>query len=233
MKPFIRTKKIKRSSYYYLVEPIKEGGRWKQRQTYLGTPQSLLAKLSQAQAPLDVSFRSFGDVAALFLQPRTRSGVHLAATIDRHLPLHRESLPVGQLLVLAAINRCCAPTSKAGISSWYRKTVLPDLMGLEAEKLTSQAFWEAMDWLSETTISQIEEDLWHQLFQSYQLPLDVLLYDTTNFFTFLQEQTRSELAQRGHNKAGRDNLRQGGVGSGRHSKPGVPSVAPGLLWLHP
>lgn len=208
MKPFIRTKKIKRSSYYYLVEPIKEGGRWKQRQTYLGTPQSLLAKLSQAQAPLDVSFRSFGDVAALFLQAQE---LHLADTIDRHLPLHRESLPVGQLLVLAAINRCCAPTSKAGISSWYRKTVLPDLMGLEAEKLTSQAFWEAMDWLSETTISQIEEDLWHQLFQSYQLPLDVLLYDTTNFFTFLQEQTRSELAQRGHNKAGRDNLRQVGL----------------------
>jgi len=208
MKPFIRTKKLKGSSYYYLVEPVKEGSRWRQRQTYLGTPQTIKAKLSQAQVPLQVSWRAFGEVAALF---HLAQDLHLAHLIDQHLPMHRASLPVGQLLVLAAINRCCAPTSKAGISCWYRTTVLPELMGLEADKLTSQAFWEAMDCLSEAAIARIEAELWQQLSQRYQLPLDVLLYDTTNFFTFLQEPTESDLAQRGHNKAGRDHLRQVGL----------------------
>lgn len=219
MRPFIRTKKIKGSAYDYLVEPVKEGGRWRQRQTSLGTPQAIKAKLSQTEGPTEVSWRSFGDVAALF---HVAQKLHLARLIDCQLPVPRASLPVGQLLVLAAINRCCAPTSKAGIACWYRKTVLPELMGLAADRLTSQAFWEAMDGLSEAAIARIEEALWQQLSQHYQLPLDVLLYDTTNFFTFLQEQTASDLAQRGHHKAGRDNLRQVGLALAVTRQLGLP-----------
>ena len=81
-----------------------------------------------------MSWRAFGEVAALF---HVAQDLHVAHLIDQHLPRPRASLPVGQLLVLAAINRCCAPTSKAGLSCWYRQTVLPELMGLEADKLNA------------------------------------------------------------------------------------------------
>src|SRR5450755_4212303 len=40
----------------------------------------------------------------------------------------------------------------------------------------------------------------------------LLAYDTTNFYTYIaSNNTRSDLAQRGHNKQGRHNLRQVGL----------------------
>jgi transposase len=40
----------------------------------------------------------------------------------------------------------------------------------------------------------------------------VLAYDTTNFYTYIATtNTRTQLAQRGHNKQGRHNLRQVGL----------------------
>src|SRR2546430_15538258 len=40
----------------------------------------------------------------------------------------------------------------------------------------------------------------------------LLAYDTTNFYTYIAStNTRNELAQRGHNKHGRHNLRQVGL----------------------
>src|SRR5437899_7440420 len=40
----------------------------------------------------------------------------------------------------------------------------------------------------------------------------LLAYDTTNFYTYVAStNTRNELAQRGHNKQGRHNLRQVGL----------------------
>ncbi|MEW5947125.1 MAG: IS1634 family transposase [bacterium] len=38
-----------------------------------------------------------------------------------------------------------------------------------------------------------------------------VLFDTTNYYTFMASKTKSELARRGKNKSGRDNLRQIGV----------------------
>jgi hypothetical protein len=85
---------------------------------------------------------------------------------------------VWQYLLLAALNRCVAPTSKSQIGSWYKKSVLARLLPLTANQLTSQRFWDNMERVS-----------------------------TTNFFTFLDSfNNRAELPQRGHAKQGHDNL---------------------------
>jgi transposase len=39
----------------------------------------------------------------------------------------------------------------------------------------------------------------------------LLSYDTTNFYPYIASLTRTELAQRGHNRQGRHNLRQVGL----------------------
>jgi hypothetical protein len=110
----------------------------------------------------------------------------VVATIDRHVPKRGHQGPsVGQYLLLAALNRCVAPTSKAQIGSWYAKTVLRRLLPLPANQLTSQRFWDNLERVSREQIAAIEQDLAHTAVSRFGLDLRCLLFDATNFFTFL------------------------------------------------
>ena len=61
-------------------------------------------------------------------------------------------------------------------------------------------------------LNQIEETLLRRLCDRGLITLDTLLFDATNFFTFIDSTNpHCELAQRGKNKQGRNNLRQVGV----------------------
>ena len=62
--------------------------------------------------------------------------------IDRHVPKRGSGPSVGTLLVLAAINRAVAPTSKAGMATWYERTSLSRWFQLKPTQLTSQRFWD-------------------------------------------------------------------------------------------
>ena len=60
-------------------------------------------------------------------------------------------------------------------------------------------------------MNQIEEKLATTLQKQCDLSWDIVLYDTTNFFTYFEEPLRSQLAQSGHNKAYRHHLKQVGL----------------------
>ena len=78
--------------------------------------------------------------------------------------------------------------------------------------MDSQHFWDLMDALPVEAIEKIERQLLEQVRQRYGLSTDTLLYDTTNFFTFIATtNTRCTLAQRAKNKQKRHDLRQVGV----------------------
>ena len=61
------------------------------------------------------------------------------------------------------------------------------------EKLTSQAFGEHMEYLNEEAIEQIEKELSSRIIELYDLNTEYLLYDITNFYTFIQEHEGNEL----------------------------------------
>jgi transposase len=50
------------------------------------------------------------------------------------------------------------------------------------------------------------------LIREFKVDLNCLLYDATNFYTYINTRTKSELAQRGHNKQKRHDLRQVSLG---------------------
>jgi transposase len=133
----------------------------------------------------------------------------VVATIDRHVPKRgRQGPSVGQYLLLAALNRCVAPASKAQMASWSEKTVLHRLLPLTANQLTSQRFWDNMERVSTEQIAAIEQELAPTAVSRFGLDLRCLLFDATNFFTFLDSfNLHAKLPQRGHGKPGRDNLR--------------------------
>jgi len=201
------TKKIVRGRpYYYLRECQRVNGKPKIVSTiYLGSPENIQERLLRPQ-PTEIAFQEFGGSVAAF---SVAQALDVVVTIDRHVPKRGQQGPsVGQYLLLAALNRCVAPTSKAQIGAWYQKTVLPRLLPLTAHQLTSQRFWDNMDRVSQEQIAAIEQELAQTAVSRFGLELRCLLFDATNFFTFLDSfNLRAELPQRGHSKEGRANLR--------------------------
>jgi transposase len=192
--------------YYYLRECRRVNGKpkivW---QEYIGTPQQLVVRLTRPE-PQEAVIREFGAVAAAFDMAEQ---LGIASTIDRTIPKRGAQGPtVGQYLLVATINRCVAPVSKSQIGDWYEKTILPRLMGLKASQLTSQRFWDNMERVDEKAIVTIERDIAATAVRRFGLDLRCLVFDATNFFTFIDTfNDRSTLAQRGHSKEERDNLR--------------------------
>lgn len=205
----ITKKRIKGNNYYYYVESRRVNGKPRiVNQVYLGTAEKLLKDTQKGQMPKEVKHQSFGDVAALY---EVSQQLGIIQAIDSTVDKKVAGISVGEYFLIAAINRACKATSKNGIVNWYHRTALQDIMKRDPAKLTSQNFWEAMDWVDESHIPTIEESIWRGLYQRWKVNLDLLMYDTTNFANFLDTKTESILSQRGKSKQGKDHLRQVGL----------------------
>jgi transposase len=208
--PSLTTKTIRGHEYYYLRECQRVNGKpkivW---QEYIGTRESLIRRLTCPE-PEEAVLREFGGSAACF---DMATELDVVATIDRHVPKRkRQGATVGQYLVAAALNRCLAPCSKTHLAAWYKRTVLPRLLGVPPAALTSQRFWDNMSRVDEAALQRIESELSKTAVARFELDLHFLLFDCTNFFTFIDSfNDRCEIAQRGKSKEGRTNLRLMGL----------------------
>ena len=80
------------------------------------------------------------------------------------------------------------------------------------KNIDSQHFWDQMDYLPPEKIPLIEEEIIKKLIKTYNIKLDTLLFDTTNFFTFIDSTNdHCDIPQRGKNKQKRFDLRQIGM----------------------
>ena len=208
--------------YYYVVESARVAGQPRiVHQTYLGNAERLAALVKDRTAPLPLSatLRAFGLPGALWLAAQ-RTGI--VDVLTALWPPPRSGPSAAHYLLLAAIHRICEPGPKTEVSEWYRRSLLPSLWGVPPERFTSQAFWDCFEQLEPETAAAAEPatsaldhaqarllGLWRD---RDQISSRILAYDTTNFYTYIATtNTRTQLAQRGHNKQGRHNLRQVGL----------------------
>jgi len=85
---------------------------------YLGPPQRLLDRLLRPE-PAKVALAEFGASAAVFALAQA---LEVVPTIDRHVPKRGGQGPsVGAYLLVAALNRCIAPCSKAQMGIGTRR----------------------------------------------------------------------------------------------------------------
>lgn len=230
--------RVKGNTYYRLVACRRINGKpTPVVLSYLGKADEILKRLEGADEARVRSW-SHGAVAALFALARE---LRLAETIDRQLsaagrrvrpssqeaspapPRMNDGLTVGESLTLVAIGRACCATSKRAFADWAKTTTLGQLAGVAVERLTSQHFWDQMDQLPIELIEPIERDLIGDVAQRFQLPLDTLLFDATNFFTFIASTNdRCELPKRGKQKQKRNDLRQVGVALLCSREHGIP-----------
>lgn len=205
-------KKIKKGNpYYYAVESARVNGKprivW---QKYLGTLDDIVQSRSRPnEAVSEVEIFSAGGIAAMLGIVEKLSLIEI---IDEIVPKRDQGASVGQYIILAALNRILDPCSKLQMPDWYKKTVLNRLWKLPPENFTSQMFWNHMDLITEEDIEKIQVAITKRLFQNFQINPHTMLYDTTNFFTYVATgNKRNTIAQRGKNKAKRNDLRQVGL----------------------
>lgn len=203
-------------TYWRLVESYRrpDGRPAIRTLAHLGRPDDLLARL-QAADRVRVHSVSCGAVDALwqlaqeFALPAQIDGA-LAAAGGRARA--RDGLTVGASLTAAAIARVCHPSSKRAVAEWAATTTLPRWLGVSADALTSQHFWDQMDVVPPEAVPAIEERIVQRVLTAEAVAPQLLAYDTTNFFTHLATTNgRSTLAQRGHSKQRRHDLRQLGL----------------------
>jgi transposase len=138
--------------------------------------------------------------------------LQLVEIVDRYVTKRKQGPTVGQYMLIAAINRAAHPTSKSALAEWFENTVGPRLFAINPKQLTSQAFWNHMDMLKKDDLINIENALLTRLIQEFKIDLNCLLYDGTNFYTYINTKTKGKLAKRGHNKQKRKDLRQVSLG---------------------
>jgi hypothetical protein len=200
---------------YYLVESARVAGKPRiVAQQYLGSAEEVAARLGAAGpgAPARTRHRAFGDLAAAW---SVLERLEVVAIIDQVVGRRRAdaAASVGTYLALAALNRVVAPRSKLAFAAWWRATAGDRLVKLPAAALDHRRFWDAVDQVSVADLRAIERTVAARMVEVFGLELAGLVLDMTNFATFIDSaNARNQLAQRGHAKQKRFDLRL--VGSG-------------------
>ncbi len=200
-------KKVSRGHVYWqIVESRRVNGKPRPIVLeHLGSAEKLLRRLKDGSgAPTKARVVSFGALAALW---EIAEELDVVGIVDEQVPKRDQGLSCGQYMLLAALNRCVGASSKASIYEWYRTTVLRRLLPTSQRSLSSQRFWDHMSSIDADQIQAIEQRLARQVIDHYHIDLKMLIFDATNFDTFIDSRTVSELAQRGHAKSKRKDLR--------------------------
>ena len=205
--------------YWYIVESRRVNGKPRPIVlAYLGKADDLLRRLQGLTEGLGIKSYSHGAVAALL---QVASRLEIPALINRYVHSSRRYMPkkpirnhltVGITLLLGAIGRVCMPTSKRAWWNWAKTTSCEYLLRCSLSRIDSQHFWDLMDALPCEAIGAIEQELLQRVRRLYPFQSDTLSFDTTNFFTYIATTNkRCTIAQRGHNKQKRHDLRQIGL----------------------
>jgi len=221
--------------------------RVKTESVYLGSAASILARLKQRDGPIETHTRDFGFVAAVY---QTAVEIGLVGLLEKHIRGRRFGMPRWLFFLLPIINRLGHATSKQRMGQWAAKTVLPELLDFDPSRLNSKSFWYVTDdvisekqlrkarkenppdggradedlfaGLDESVFGAIEEELAAHLRERLSLLPEAFLYDTTNFFTYIEEPARSKLARTGHNKDCHHHRKQVGLALCVDKQWGIP-----------
>lgn len=198
-------KKIKGQSYLYLEECVWQNGKSKRLwQKYLGPEKQMQSVSSLSFEPsFTIDNYDFGLPIALMQIVEKLDLIHI---IDQATLKRKQGLSVGQYIVIAALNRCIKPISKRRLLNWFQSTYLQQFFPIIETYLDSMAYTNHFEYLTEDNLTQIQTELNKQLIQEFGIDMTELVYDATNFFTYILPEDEEGLVQYGHSKENRTNL---------------------------
>jgi transposase len=198
-------KKIKGNTYLYLQETAWINGKservW---QKYLGPESKVKENLDDLAKPeIKVSTLDFGLPCALMQLVKK---LELIEIINDCTEKREQGLSVGNYMVLAAINRCAKPTTKAKIRRWIEQTALFRAFPPIETYFDSMAYTNHFKYLTPKIVEIIETRIHEKLITAFGISTNALFYDPTNFFTYINPKEGSSLVKHGHSKEGRKTL---------------------------
>jgi transposase len=206
-------KKKKGRPYLYVREIARVHGKPKVvSQTYIGSPARVLSLATgQEQGPIRLKVEEFG---SLWLAQKINEDIDLCSIVDSVIPPgDREKGPtIGEYFLYCIWNRMIEAVSKNKLTNWYQRTAIQQIRPVDINELTSKRYWEKWHRVTEASLIKIAKAFFTRLWEIESPSSDCLLFDTTNYYTFMASHTESELARRGKNKASRHHLRQIGLG---------------------
>ena len=205
----LEAKKINGRTYYYYSKWGWVDGRCRRVwQKYLGKLEDIARAVEGGgPQPLYADVFQWGLPSALWNECCHSKMIE---ETDKLCPKREQGLSVGQYLAVAAINRAISPRSKRCMWGWLSQTVLlRHIPQASKATLSSQRFWDHMDKIDADTALSIWKTILKGVVRSRGIDLASVSYDGTNFYSFIGTfNERSNLAKRGKNKQGRNDLRQ-------------------------
>jgi transposase len=222
------------------------------RNIYLGSAEQVLKCIKEKRKPLTVKVRQFGLIAAAY---QVSKKIGLIKIFKKNITGNRYTVPRWIYFFVTIINRLDHATSKNKMSPWLKKTVLPQLLDFDPKKLTSKSFWYATDdiisekemqrrretketedpdqdqdqdiiaGIEDATFNAIETELFHSIDNLMGLSPSVICYDTTNFYTYIEEPPRAKLARTCHSKDSKHHLKHIGLLMAVEKSYGVPLIS--------
>lgn len=214
--------------------------RVKTRAIYLGTAEKILENLKEKRKPLEVRVRNFGFIAAAY---ETAKIIELQSILKKYIKGSRYGTERWIYFFITIINRLDSATSKNKMVDWLKQTILPELMGIDSNKFTSRHFWSVTeDIISEKQVRKSIEDKEADIFSNVDIPLfnnierelfkkieelmgimpNAICYDTTNFYTYIEEPKKSSLANTCHSKCSKHHLKHIGLVMAVDKSHGIP-----------
>ncbi|WP_456325078.1 IS1634 family transposase [Desulfonauticus submarinus] len=207
-------KKVKKGkTYYYIREMARVDGKPKVvNQIYLGSVEKILSMvLNKEKAAIDkIQVQEFG---SLFLANLVESKVRLVEIIDSVVSQDkkRKGPSIGEYFLYAVFNRMIHSKSKEALCKWYKKTAIHLIRPVDISALSSRNYWKKWDRVTKEDIEKISKLFFEKINEIEPINSDCFLFDTTNYYMYMDSKTPSELAVRGKNKEGKDWLRQIGL----------------------
>ncbi|MGH8993959.1 MAG: IS1634 family transposase [Acidimicrobiia bacterium] len=220
-------KRIGGETYYYLREMARVGGKPKMiSQRYLGKAADIEAAMDGAMvAPERTRHLAFGDVAAVWSMLER---LDVAGIVDAVVGARRADAAgsVGTYIALATANRVVDPCSKLAFADWWSTTAGDRWVRLPAAALDHRRFWDAMATIGAEQLVEIERRVTTRMVETFDVELSGLVLDMTNFATYIDSANdRAPIAQRGHAKQKRTDLRLVGLGLVVSTDGGIPLLS--------
>jgi transposase len=198
-------KEVSGHKYYYYVESKRINGKPKYfNQKYLGKAEDIRDKMcSYTTEALYSRLLQFADVLALHAVAKH---IGLVDLINSVVKKRRQGTSPGEYVLVAALNRAIEPQAKTHIGTWFSETILSQITSISEESLSGQNYWNHMN-INDADLQSIEEKMVKRIVETYHIDTSHLIYDATNFFTYIDTKQDSELAKLGHCKAKRNDLK--------------------------
>jgi len=192
----LHTKIKKGRPYYYVRETARVGGRSKVvNQVYLGSADRIM-EMVLARDQIDISKLQIQEYGSLFLANLVESYVGASEIINSVAEEEEngKSPSIGEYFLFSVFNRMIEPRSKEALSKWYKNFAVHWIRPIDVDALNSRMYWKKWDNLSTEQLQEIAYRFFHKVNSLVPLESDCLLFDTTNYFTYMDSKTSSELA---------------------------------------